>query len=161
MYISGLETKGLVLDEDNLDAVGVEGVGALDDLVVDDGRGGDTIGIAGASALGSEGKLMGALVGLVLILDDLVGTSENDHVASTKGDTADLGARKISMDELAVLGDSRHGGQVVIDGGTDGAAELTLLGIVLLGEDGGMDVVPGAEVATYKEWRERKFDQYM
>jgi len=47
------------------------------------------------------------------------------------------------MHELAVLGDGCHGGEVVIDGRADLAAELGLLAGVLLGNDGAVDVVPG------------------
>lgn len=47
------------------------------------------------------------------------------------------------MHELAVLGDGRHRGEVVVDGRADLAAELGLLAGVLLGNDDAVDVFPG------------------
>jgi len=144
-----LESKSL-LDKNNLDTAGGKGRVGADDLVVSKGRGGDTIGITGTGRLSGESKLVGASPGLLLVLDDLVGASKNDDMASTKGDTTDLGAREISVSELAVLGDSGNGGEVVVDGGANGAAELGLLGGVGLSEDGGVDVVPGNELVMAK-----------
>lgn len=153
-----LESKSL-LDENNLDAAGVEGVAGPKDFIVNKGRGGDAVGITGTSRLGREGKLGGTSKGLLLILDDLVGTSKDNDVGSAKGDTTDLGAGEIAVGELTVLGNGSDGGQVVVDGGSDGAAELGLLGGVRLGEDGGVDVVPGTNVEQKRgEGRGREWE---
>lgn len=95
-----------ILDEDDLDAVGVEGVGLANDLVVNDGRGGDTVSVTGAGRLSSPGELVSALVSLLLVLDNLVGSSKDNDVAGTEGNTTDLGAREITVDQETVLRDS-------------------------------------------------------
>lgn len=158
--IQSLESKSL-LDENDLDTAGVEGVASPKHLVVNKGGGGDTVGITGTSGLGGESKLGGTSEGLLLVLDDLVGTSKDNDVGSAKGNTTDLGAGEITVGELTVLGNGSDGGQVVVDSGSDGAAELGLLGGVGLGEDGGVDVVPGTNgeqergERRRREWGER------
>ena len=137
-----LESEGIV-NKNDLDASRGKRVGSPKYFEIHNSRGRNTVGIASTSRLGSKGKLVGAGPGLVLILDNLVGTDDNDNVSSAEGDTADLGTGEISVGELAILGDSGHGGEVVVDGGANGAAELGLLGRVLLGKNGGVDVVPG------------------
>lgn len=135
-----LESKSLV-DQQDLNTGRVEGVGLTDDLVMGQGRAGGLEDLSGVSAGNGQAPFEGSLVSLRLILDNLVGTDDHDHVLGTKGDTTDLGSRKITMGHLSVLGHGTHGGEEVIGGGTDGTAELSLLGGVLLGQDLATDVV--------------------
>lgn len=120
------------------------------------GGGGDAIGITGTSRLGGDSKLGSTSKSLLLVLDDLVGARKDNDVGSAKGNTTDLGAGEIAVGELTVLGNGSDGGQVVVDSGSDGAAELGLLGGVGLGENGGVDVVPGTNGEQEREERRRR-----
>lgn len=106
-------------------------------------------GTRGLEDLSREGTssrnapLHSTLVSLINILNNLVGANNNDDVLSTKGNTSNLGTGQITVGHSTSLGDGGHGGEEVVDGGTDGAAELGLLSEILLGENGGTDVVVG------------------
>lgn len=86
-----LSAKSLV-DEQHLNTVRVEGVGSTDNLVVvqTSARSLEDLTREGTS----EGKapLDSPLVGLSLVLDNLVGSHDDDDILGSKGNTSNLGA---------------------------------------------------------------------
>ena len=137
-----LESKSLV-DQKNLNTSRSERALLKQQLVVAH-RG--TRGLEDLSREGAGSRnapLHSTLVSLIDILDNLVGTNNNDNVLGTKGNTSNLRTGQITVGHSTGLGDGGHGGEEVVDGGADGAAELSLLCEILLGENGGTDVVVG------------------
>lgn len=137
-----LESKGLI-DQQDLDAITVEGVGVVDDLVVGQGGGGRLEDLAAVGRGQRHAPLSSALKSLRIVLDDLVDSCNNNDLASTVRDRADFGTGLVTMAHRSSKSDGADGGQEVVRGGAKSATKLSLLSGVLLGQDGATDVVVG------------------
>jgi hypothetical protein len=129
-----------VLDNDDLDSVGGIWVATAESDEVANVRSGGLEDDTDTGRLDGEGKLLGALGSVRVSRDDLLGTDDNNDVLGSEEST-NTGTSKIGKDEITIFRDGRDGGEPVVSrhGLT---TELGCLGLVSLGEDVSVEVLP-------------------